>query len=496
MLLLGDTQYEDGTLAQFQNSYALSWGRPEIKSITRPAIGNHEYQNGSNGVGYFDYFNGVGVATGPAGDRDKGYYSFNVTDGASVNWHVIALNSMCLRVGGCGAGSAQEQWLRADLAANSGAACTIAYWHHPLFNSGPDGNYNDDPQNNTIALWQALFEAGADVVLSGHAHIYQRYGPQDAAAVANAFGLREFVVGTGGKSLSTFGPTQPNLATRDNTKFGVLKLVLKASGYDWTFVSETGATSDPGSASCHGAPADTTQPETSISSGPNGPTPSRDAGFAFASSEAPASFRCRFDGPGGAIGTDAPCPSPRSFTGLADGAYTFTAYARDADRQRRRDARDAHLHGRWNRPGHVDHGRPERDDHHNERNLHYRPRPRAARRSSADSTAPHSRAAARPPTYTASPRARTRSRRARPMQPETPTRRRRRARSPSTCLSRPTPATNEPAPNAASSRSREPTLPGPHGGLGTLLNATPRAVRAHAITSGHAYRRKGRPSGG
>ena len=327
VLTLGDTQYEQGTLAQFQGSYDPSWGR--VKSVTRPVIGNHEYQqpDAANppAKGYFDYFNGVGVADGPAGERDKGYYSFNVG-----NWHLIALNSMCVRVGGCGAGSAQEQWLRGDLAANSTAACTIAYWHHPLFNSGPDGNYNDDPQNNTIALWQALFEAGADVAVTSHSHTYQRFGPQDAAAVANALGLREFIVGTGGASLGTFGPTQPNLDTRDNTKFGVLRLVLKASGYDWSFVSETGATSDPGSGTCHGAPADATQPETSISSGPDGLTPSRDAGFAFASSETPASFRCRFDGPGAAIGTDAPCNSPRAFTGLPDGAYTFTVYARDS----------------------------------------------------------------------------------------------------------------------------------------------------------------------
>ena len=326
VLGLGDTQYEDGTLAQFQGSYDLpnSWGR--VKAITRPAIGNHEYQNGVLGQGYWDYFNGVGAANGPAGERNKGWYSFDVGD-----WHLIALNSMCHRVGGCGAGSEQEQWLRADLAANSDpAGCTIAYWHHPLFNSGPDGNYTDDPQNNTIALWQALFEAGADIVVTSHSHTYQRYAPQDAAAVGNALGLREFIVGTGGNGLRNFGPVQPNLDTRDNTKFGVLKLVLETGSYDWTFVSETGAISDPGSASCHGAPADTTQPQTSISSGPAGPTQSRDASFALASSEAPPTFRCRFDGPGNAIGTDASCTSPSSFTGLADGTYTFSAYARDA----------------------------------------------------------------------------------------------------------------------------------------------------------------------
>ena len=244
MLPLGDTQYEDGTLAQFQGSYDPSWGR--VKSITRPVIGNHEYHFGSGGSGYWDYFNGVGSANGPAGERGKGWYSFDVGD-----WHLIALNSMCPEVGGCGAGSEQEQWLRADLAANSDASCTIAYWHHPLFNSGPEGSYADTPWNTT-ALWQALYEAGADLVLTAHAHRYERFAPQDPFGNADPqSGLREFVVGTGGSSLQPVAAIQPNSEFGDSTHFGVIKLVLKANGYDWSFVSDAGATVDSGSGSCH-----------------------------------------------------------------------------------------------------------------------------------------------------------------------------------------------------------------------------------------------------
>jgi len=319
VLTLGDTQYEDSTLEQFMGSYDPSWGR--VKPITRPAIGNHEYHLNSGGSGYFDYFNGTGIATGAAGERGKGYYSFNV-----AGWHMIALNSMCDQVGGCAAGSVQEQWLRADLAANAGASCTLAYWHHPLFNSGPDGDYKNTVWNTT-ALWQALYDAGADVVMSGHAHIYQRFGPQDASGNADPqYGLREFVVGTGGKSLGNLGPTQPNLEFRDNTQFGVIKLVLHGNGYDWTFVNDAGVTRDLGSADCHGVRPvnDTTPPQTSITSGPSGNLKATTATFAFTSSEGSSTFECRLGS------TWAPCSSPKTYTGLVPGTYKFEVRAIDA----------------------------------------------------------------------------------------------------------------------------------------------------------------------
>jgi acid phosphatase type 7 len=316
VLPLGDTQYEDGTLEQFQGSYDLSWGR--VKDITRPVIGNHEYHFGS---GYWDYFNGVGITDGPAGERGKGWYSFDVG-----SWHLIALNSMCPEVGGCGAGSEQEQWLREDLAANSDAGCTVAYWHHPLFNSGPDGNYKDTPWNTTD-LWQALYAAGADLVLNGHSHRYERFSPQDPLGNADPqFGLREFIVGTGGRSLGLNGPLQPNLELRDNTQFGVIRLVLHPNGYDWTFVNDSGVTRDTGSASCHGSPP----PDTAITSGPTGTINTRSAAFSFTSSEAGSTFKCKLDGPGTTPGTETSCSSPQPYSNLANGTYTFSVYATDA----------------------------------------------------------------------------------------------------------------------------------------------------------------------
>lgn len=242
VLLLGDIQYEAATLADFNTYFAPTWG--VHKPITWPAPGNHEYQT-NGAAGYFDYFNGVGVQAGRAGDRAKGYYSFNL--GA---WHIVSLNSNCSAVGGCGAGSPQEQWLRADLAVNP-VPCTLAYWHHPLFSSGSHGN------NAFMApLWQALYDFGADLVLAGHDHDYERFGPQTAAGVADASrGIRSFVVGTGGKETNGFGTIKANSEVRNSNSLGVLKLILGANGYDWQFVPIPGHTlSDAGSAQCVSAP--------------------------------------------------------------------------------------------------------------------------------------------------------------------------------------------------------------------------------------------------
>ena len=319
VLVLGDAQYEEGTLEQFMGSYDLSWGR--VKPITRPVIGNHEYRL-EPGTGFWDYYNGVAVADGPAGERGKGYYSFDVG-----GWHLIGLNSMCVRVGGCAAGSPQEQWLRADLAANDDAACTLAYWHHPLYNSGPEGSYADTVWNTTD-LWQALYEAGADVVLSGHAHAYERFGPQDARGNADAgHGLRQFIVGVGGASFGTNGEPQPSSELRDITHFGVLDLVLHPNGYDWKFLGEDGTSLDAGSSGCHGAP-DLVAPSASITSGPPEVSTQRNASFSFTSSEIGSSFTCSLDGP--ASQPETPCASPKAYSELPDGTYTFSVWSTDA----------------------------------------------------------------------------------------------------------------------------------------------------------------------
>jgi hypothetical protein len=229
----GDNAYESGTSAEFSNCYNPSWGRH--KARTKPSVGNHEY-NTAGASGYFGYF---GAA---AGDPSKGYYSYNLGD-----WHVVALNSMCEKVGGCGATSPMVSWLKKDLAANP-KACTIAYFHHPLFSSGPHGN-----QTKMRPTWDALYAANADVVVSGHDHDYERFAPQSPSGVADASrGIREFVVGTGGRSHYSFGTIKANSQVRNATTYGVLKLTLKPNSYEWNFVPVAGQTfTDSGTTSCH-----------------------------------------------------------------------------------------------------------------------------------------------------------------------------------------------------------------------------------------------------
>jgi hypothetical protein len=235
VLVLGDNQYEDATLAKYLASFDPSWGR--VKPLIRPAVGNHEYLT-SGAAGYYAYF---GAA---AGDPTKGYYSYDL--GA---WHLIALNSNCGFVGGCGPGSPQEQWLAADLAANRGR-CLLAYWHHPRFSSGAHG---DDPITGTF--WERLYEAGADLVLVGHDHIYERFAPQAPSGVADPHrGIRQFTVGSGGKNHVPVATVRPNSEARDDTTFGVLELTLRPDGYDWEFLPDAaGGFTDSGSGPCHAA---------------------------------------------------------------------------------------------------------------------------------------------------------------------------------------------------------------------------------------------------
>ena len=235
VLTLGDNQYEKGALAAFQSSYDPSWGR--VKSITHPAVGNHEYGT-KTAAGYFTYF---GAAAGPPG---RGYYSYDL--GA---WHLISLNSNCGIVS-CAAGSPQESWLKADLQSHP-TSCTLAYWHHPRFSSGGHGN-----DIKTTPLWNDLYNAGADLVLVGHDHDYERFAPQTPDALPDpSFGIREFVVGTGGRSHYSFHSIKPNSQVRNSDTFGVLRLTLHVASYDWRFMPEAGKTfTDAGSADCHGAP--------------------------------------------------------------------------------------------------------------------------------------------------------------------------------------------------------------------------------------------------
>lgn len=234
VLALGDLQYEHGTLANFRTSYDRSWGR--FKNITHPVPGNHDYTvDGS--TGYFDYF---GEA---AGDPEKGYYSFNL--GA---WHLIALNSQCDKVdGGCGPDSPQDRWLRADLAAHRDCH-TLAFFHNPLFSSGPRG-----PSSRVRTFWERLYDIGADVVLNGNDHNYERFTPQDPGGNRDPKrGITQFVVGTGGMNLSRVIRLEPNSVAHHDTSFGVLKLVLRPGEFSWCFHSVEGETPiDSGSQPCH-----------------------------------------------------------------------------------------------------------------------------------------------------------------------------------------------------------------------------------------------------
>jgi len=233
---VGDTVYENGTDWEYANCYEPSWGRQ--KARTRPAVGDHEY--GTPGAaGYFNYF---GAAAGEAG---KGYYSYGL--GA---WHVVVLNGNCLEIGGCDAGSPEEQWLRADLAANP-RTCTLAYLGFPRFSSG--SRHWSEPEMEPF--WQALYDYGAEVVLGGDDHDYERFAPQTPSGLLDVGrGMTQFVVGIGGRSHYTFsnGIPQANSNARNDDTFGILKLTLHSTSYDWELVPEAGKTyRDFGSRSCH-----------------------------------------------------------------------------------------------------------------------------------------------------------------------------------------------------------------------------------------------------
>jgi hypothetical protein len=230
---LGDTAYDRGSPQEFIECYDPSWGR--FKDRTRPAVGNHEYGTADAG-GYFDYFGDA------AGDRGAGYYSYDL--GA---WHIVVLNSQCWEVGGCGRDQPQAAWLKADLAASQ-ALCTLAYWHTPRFSSGWHGS-----SDLVDAYWDLLYEAGAEVVLSGHDHDYERFAPMDGSGSEDPdAGIRQFVVGTGGFSRYPFpGPPMAQSEARDASTFGILVLTLHADRYEWEFVPAGGTFTDRGTATCH-----------------------------------------------------------------------------------------------------------------------------------------------------------------------------------------------------------------------------------------------------
>ena len=238
----GDLAYERGSAEDFKNCYGPTWGR--FKDRTRPALGNHEYANRTASA-YFQYW---GAQAGPAG---KGYYSYDLGD-----WHIVVLNTNCdaKTLGGCAAASPQETWLKQDLAKHPNA-CVLAYGHHALFSSGVFRKHAVHPELKT--LWEDLYAAHADLVLAGHEHSYERFAPQDPEGKPDpANGIREIVVGTGGRSHDLLGFATPNSEVREWETFGVLKLTLSPGRYAWEFIPEEGKTfHDAGSGTCHNYPS-------------------------------------------------------------------------------------------------------------------------------------------------------------------------------------------------------------------------------------------------
>ncbi len=236
VFVVGDLAIPDGSAEGFANCYGPTWG--QFKNRTRPVPGNHEY-HAAGAAPYFGYF---GAA---AGDSKIGYYSYEL-----AGWHIVALNSNCRDIPvGCGANSPEVQWLKQDLAQHP-SACTLAYFHHPLFSSGKEHGY--DPEMKPF--WEALYDAKADVVINGHDHDYERFAPQDPNGKGDPTrGIREFVVGTGGNpSHHAFGDPAANSEVRGPDTYGVLKLFLHPKSYDWRFISvDGGRVTDSGSGACH-----------------------------------------------------------------------------------------------------------------------------------------------------------------------------------------------------------------------------------------------------
>jgi Calcineurin-like phosphoesterase len=232
VLALGDNQYQCGGYKAYLQSFDPAWGR--FKSIIHPVPGDNEYETSgtdcaSGAAGYFRYF-------GAAAGDSRGDYAWTL--GA---WRLIALNAECGHAGGCGSSSAQATFLKSQMGA---ATCTLVYWHQPYYKG------TSRPSSSYAAFWKILYAGNADVVLNGHLHNYSRFAPQDASGhVDPVRGVRQFIVGTGGRSLFSLDGTR-NVETTTKA-YGLLEMGLHATSYDWKFVNTAGKILDSGTASCH-----------------------------------------------------------------------------------------------------------------------------------------------------------------------------------------------------------------------------------------------------
>jgi hypothetical protein len=343
VLPLGDIQYECGELSNFRSRYDPTWGR--VLGKTHPVIGNHEYstapsntscessQTQSGAPGYFRYYGQAATPLDPSCTAGcRGYYSFDLG-----SWHLIALNSNCSRIGGCSAGSAQERWLRDDLA-RTNKSCILGYMHAPRYSSG--GRQTSSVQG----LWEALYDARADVLLTGHDHTYERFakagrGTSSAVdPVPDSKGIRQFVVGTGGRNHTSFTTLRSLSEVRNSDTFGVLRMTLRATSYEWRFIPESGKTfSDSGTTGCNAKagspPSDRTPPTASISQPADGATVTGTVAVSATASDdvGVADVQFKLDGANlGAPDLTAPYSITWDTSTVANGSHTLTAVARDA----------------------------------------------------------------------------------------------------------------------------------------------------------------------
>jgi hypothetical protein len=242
LFMLGDGQYNAGSLTDYDTSYDPSWGR--FKAITSPVVGNHDY--GTTGAGgYFSYFGSAATPLQPSCTSGcNGYYSFNV--GA---WHIVVLNTECAQLNGgagCAVGSPEELWLKSDLAAHPNL-CTMVIGHRPRWSS------NSFASADIAPLIDDMYAAGVDLYVTGHAHSYERFSPQNpSGGLDTAKGIRQFVIGTGGAFYTGFGTIVPNSQVHKASIFGVMRFTLHSGSYSWSYAADPSTPfSDSGSGSCH-----------------------------------------------------------------------------------------------------------------------------------------------------------------------------------------------------------------------------------------------------
>ncbi|MEO7260282.1 MAG: metallophosphoesterase [Jatrophihabitantaceae bacterium] len=240
VIALGDEQYNSGSSSDFLAAYDKSWGA--VKSITRPAVGNHEYGT-SGAAGYFGYFKTAATGGSSCLSKCGGYYSFDLG-----SWHIVAINTECTRIDGgvgCAAGSPQEQWLKKDLSLHP-TKCTLVFGHRPRWSSNSFASADIAPLVNDMVA------AGVDVYAAGHSHSYERFNPQNASGGASSTGMTQLVIGTGGSFYTGFGTVVANSAVHKSNIFGVLKMTLRPSSYTWSFVQDSSTPfTDSGSRTCN-----------------------------------------------------------------------------------------------------------------------------------------------------------------------------------------------------------------------------------------------------